>query len=392
MKLFSCRKTLIILTLLLAGISSINCGDPATITSGTSNPSQNDEDVADTGTPEGDTGASEDTVAPDTQTPDAAAPDTCTSNDYSSCIAPTNSHAVGCTLGSCAFECDAGSYDANQDLGAPNSDGCEYTCSPTNGGEEACDGLDNNCDTQIDEGLSGTYYKDADGDGFGQSDDPVQGCDPANGYTIEQGDDCDDTEANIYPGAPIIECATGTDYNCNQRSSCAEDNCNGQSCGDQKTCANHICLASEEAEVDPVPLDPVPCSETNGGIEICDGLDNDCDGGVDEGLNNTHYRDDDGDGYPDINEFLSHCDADLGYIFEITGIPSVDCNDNNADIHPGAPTLECVSATDYNCNNRAGCSEDPQCAGMVCDENGTICGWTEPESDWIPATGLCIPE
>src|SRR5690554_1010373 len=205
MKLFSTRKSLVILAVLFAGFSGVNCSDNAALTAGNAhqNPTNNDAGAADT-TEDLDT-STPDTSAPDTGTPDTSAPDTsapdtnstdeCTSFDLSGCNAPANSSAVGCTVGSCSYECDAGFHDLNQDLGQASSDGCEYACTPINGGVEICDGLDNNCDGEVDGGLDGTYYKDADGDGFGDDSDSVQGCDAANNYTTQTGGDCNDLNA-----------------------------------------------------------------------------------------------------------------------------------------------------------------------------------------------------
>ena len=54
-----------------------------------------------------------------------------------------------CVGGQCIYECAPGFLDCNPDVA-----GCEYACIKTNGGVEICDGLDNNCDCRVDEGFN----------------------------------------------------------------------------------------------------------------------------------------------------------------------------------------------------------------------------------------------
>jgi len=81
------------------------------------------------------------------------------------------------------------------------------------GAAEVCDGLDNNCNESIDEGLLATFYEDQDGDGFGNAGSTVDACTQPTGY-VTNGDDCNDGAQNSFPGGTEI-CNDGLDNDCN---------------------------------------------------------------------------------------------------------------------------------------------------------------------------------
>ena len=99
---------------------------------------------------------------------------------------------------------------------------------------EICDGIDNNCDGNIDEDVLSTFYADSDEDGFGSSNISIEACSASDGF-VSIGTDCNDSDADTYPGAE----------------------------------------------------------------ELCDGLDNNCDYVIDEGLGEVFYVDEDRDDEPD---------------------------------------------------------------------------------------------
>ena len=80
------------------------------------------------------------------------------------------------------------------------------------GAEETCNRVDDDCDGTTDEDVTTTYFVDADLDGYGDSEMTVEDCTLRIGYS-ENGDDCDDTSASSYPGAPD-EAGDGLDQDC----------------------------------------------------------------------------------------------------------------------------------------------------------------------------------
>ena len=81
------------------------------------------------------------------------------------------------------------------------------------GVNEICNGIDDNCDGQIDEGLFLVFYADADGDGYGDVATDSLACSQPSGY-VSDSTDCIDSNNLVYPGAAEF-CFNGIDDNCN---------------------------------------------------------------------------------------------------------------------------------------------------------------------------------
>jgi len=106
---------------------------------------------------------------------------------------------------------DTGAVDADGD-GYNASDDCDDSNASTYpGAAEECDGVDNDCDDEIDEDVMNTYYADGDSDGFGTDDDTSDACESPTGYVAVDGD-CDDADDSIYPDAD--ELCDGVDNDC----------------------------------------------------------------------------------------------------------------------------------------------------------------------------------
>ena len=80
---------------------------------------------------------------------------------------------------------------------------------------EICNEVDDNCNGEVDEGPpegSQTFFADADGDGWGREDAPLDACSLPDGYATIPGD-CDDGLAGVHPEAEEI-CNDHLDNNC----------------------------------------------------------------------------------------------------------------------------------------------------------------------------------
>lgn len=133
--------------------------------------------------------------------------------------------------------------DADGDCQDLDGDGfcAEEDCNDLNpyshpGAEEVCNGADDNCNGEIDEGVTMTFYEDADGDGYGNPLSRALACAAPIGF-ISNSTDCNDGDPTINPGATKV---------CNDR---VDNDCNGEvdeELGESAGCAARSCLDLHE--------------------------------------------------------------------------------------------------------------------------------------------------
>ena len=244
------------------------------------------------------------------------------------------------------------------------------------GAPEICDDRDNDCDGRSDELEDPDddnfvedppiWYFDGDRDGYGSDNYPLAACYLPAGYS-EQGGDCDDNLAVVYPGA-VEYCDGGIDNDCDGLADDLDDDMLGDATwyrdadGDGYGCdpeADESCVTAQACEQPGgFSLSTGDCDDSTVLVrphapELCDGLDNDCDGGIDDddpegavGLG-IWYADTDADGYGDPNNTTEACEAPSGFVFDAT-----DCDDTSAAVSPGAEELCATELVDDNCNGQ----------------------------------------
>jgi hypothetical protein len=241
-----------------------------------------------------------------------------------------------------ATACEAGDgYVAD----ASDCDDSDAAINPD--GEETCDGVDEDCDSLVDEDAAdaATFYADSDEDGYGDPDVTLEACDPPDGYTTDSAD-CDDSLSAVYPGAEEIcnalddDCDADVDEEASDASAWYADS-DEDGFGDSETTTT-ACDAPEGYIADASDCDDDAASTYPGAQELCDGVDSDCDAQVDEDAADASafYADGDGDGYGDPDDTTAACDAPEGYTAD-----STDCDDDIAAIYPGAEEI-CNSLDD----------------------------------------------
>lgn len=230
--------------------------------------------------------------------------------------------------------------DADADGFNPPSDCNDANPNINPSASEVCgDGLDNNCNKAADENCPGVCL-DLDKDGFfGQP-----------GCSTEV--DCYDIDAAINPKAEEV-CDDGVDNNCNGTQNempasnpstfYLDSDGDGFGVADQTmtACSPDYGYVAQMGDCDDTRADINP-----GQLDICDSIDNNCNGSIDEDAQFvTYYQDSDNDGYGNANVSTAVCgDPGAGYVTNDT-----DCDDNLANVWPGAQ--EVCDGLDNNCVN-----------------------------------------
>jgi MYXO-CTERM domain-containing protein len=163
-----------------------------------------------------------------------------------------------------ATDCD----DTRDDVNPAATERCDAA-----NADEDCDGLADDADPSVAVSSFGTFYADADTDGFGDAAAQMSACEQPDGY-VSDDTDCADEREDVHPGA------------------------------------SEIC-------------------DTEGVDEDCDGLVDDADPSVDASTTLTWYVDEDADGHGAFGSDVDACEAPDGHV-----AVDDDCDDTRSDVNP----------------------------------------------------------
>ena len=287
-----------------------------------------------------------------------------------------------------------GFFDFDGDgFGTSDCDDSDINVFP--GGTEVCGGDDEDCDGLVDDEDDAvqeqhTFFRDKDGDGFGDGDNREEGCAPTDGFAAEEGD-CDDEDADINPAAAEV-CDDGR----------VDEDCSGASDDDDDATIEKSTWYGDKDEDgfgdagDPLDWCHPPeeyvaagtdCDDDNDDVhpdatEVCNDIDDDCDGEADDadsdgGRDATRwYTDEDGDGYG-AGSAREACEKREGEVDD-----SGDCDDDAGSINPGAEEV-CNDDIDQDCDGSGEtCFLQGKVASRKADaivvgaESGGVWGWT----------------
>ncbi len=334
---------------------------------------------------------------------DCAADDACVLTEDCATIGDEDGNELAdCADPACTCDPDADGDGSPASLDCDDADALKFPGNP-----EVCDGQDNDCDGESDKDAvdMDTYYADTDRDGYGDADTVKDSCEIPPGY-VTVGTDCNDDDALTYPGAEEA-CDVEEDTNCDGSVGDDDADADGfiacQDCNDadptispdaievcdevDQNCNGDIDEGVQtefyaDADADTfgdiaAPLyactlppggaaNSVDCNDGDASInptavEVCDGVDQNCNGVVDEAVELSWFVDADGDTYGDVASVTLACTSPGADYISTGG----DCDDINADRNPGEAEV-CDDGFDNDCNADADCDDstctaDPSC-------------------------------
>lgn len=206
-------------------------------------------------------------------------------------------------------------YDADGDGFRADIDCDDYNEFAHPLASELCNGTDNNCSgDETDAADALLWYRDLDGDGWGDPGDWLTSCDPPVGYAALPYD-CDDVDARVNPAAIETDCEDPKDYNCDGYAAGWDSDLDGY--------ADCVDCDGGDPRIHP------------GASERCNDFDDDCDGLVDEDLALLEWHpDEDRDGWGNAAEVQLACTRPSGWVADDT-----DCDDDDPAAHPWAAEL-----------------------------------------------------
>jgi hypothetical protein len=250
-------------------------------------------------------------------------PGIATNDSTTACMTDADGDKYGSTTapagGTAGTDCDDSKSGVKP--GATETCGTAY--------DDDCDGSTN------DVGATGctTYYYDGDGDGYGKSSVSQCTCSASGSYDVTNSTDCDDSDADTFPGAAPNDSSTA----------CMNDD-DGDDYGD-KTVGTGVTAGTD--------CDDTKSAVKPGATETCStAYDDDCDGSAnDVGATGctTYYYDGDGDGYGLFGTSQCTCNATGSYTVTGTTAATTDCDDSKSGVYPGHAEL-CSTTYDDDCD------------------------------------------
>jgi uncharacterized repeat protein (TIGR02543 family) len=248
-------------------------------------------------------------------------------------------------------------YGATTPLGySVVSTDCDDGNADINPGEsEVCNGVDDDCDTEIDEGVKSTFYRDNDLDLYGDPASTIEACNPPAGY-VANNLDCDDNDPLEKPGQEWYTDADNDDY---PSADAPVTQCLRPLNGKLQT---ELTALTTDCNDNVSAIHP-------GATELCNGIDDDCDVTIDEDVvYQDYYTDSDNDGYGDAGASPeSSCSTVAGKVAN-----NLDCDDTDADINPGE--TEVCNGVDDDCDNLTD-------EGFANTDNDAMADCVDPDDD-----------